>query len=450
MDSMQALVIDDTSGYRALLSDVLSGITGVEVQGVAASGKTGLSRATAQTPDLVLVDVGLADIGLPELLNDLRALDESIGVILIDVDDLKPATVTLALKLSALGAVGRPSLQDERGRGDLAAELRRMIDGFQTRRLLRGTRTGSTSPSRPVSTSDALPDNTTSKPASPAIPKVTETLIPDLPLEVIGIGISTGGPNALAELLPALPGDLPVPILIVQHITDTFTASLVKSLDGKSRLAIFEGQEGVVPVAGAVYVAPGGRQMKVELKDAQARLRITDDPPVNHCKPAVDYLFDSISTVYGARALGVIMTGMGADGAAGLVAMRRAGARVLAQDEATSMIYGMPGAAVRAGVVDCILPLDQLAPVITRLAMAVPDPEVSSADLHRIALFVRERCGINLDETKGYLVQSRWRRLCQDYGGLTPTQLVERAHRGDEGLASLLIDTISTKETSFF
>ncbi|MBT4097488.1 MAG: response regulator, partial [Gemmatimonadetes bacterium] len=215
MDSMQALVIDDTSGYRALLSDVLSGITGVEVQGVAASGKTGLSRATAQTPDLVLVDVGLADIGLPELLNDLRALDESIGVILIDVDDLKPATVTLALKLSALGAVGRPSLQDERGRGDLAAELRRMIDGFQTRRLLRGTRTGSTSPSRPVSTSDALPDNTTSKPASPAIPKVTETLIPDLPLEVIGIGISTGGPNALAELLPALPGDLPVPILIV-------------------------------------------------------------------------------------------------------------------------------------------------------------------------------------------------------------------------------------------
>jgi two-component system, chemotaxis family, protein-glutamate methylesterase/glutaminase len=371
VDAVRTLVIDDVGSYRALLSDVLGNLDGVEVVGVAATGKTGLSRIATEKPDLIVVDAGLADIDVEELVGQVS---DQIGVILVDGDDPQSDTRVLEKRLSAIGAVSRPKLSDAIARDRLSFELRRLIDGFHTRLLLRGSR-------RHTTTSTSTTDVPTPKPPvapRPVEPAVSQQraavsapkmLIPDLPLDVIAIGISTGGPNALAVLLPELPKDLPVPILIVQHITDTFTTALVNSLDGKCDLAIREGADGEVPAAGNVYIAPGGRQMKVEGRADERCLRLTDDPPVNHCRPAVDYLFESLATVYGAKALGVIMTGMGADGTAGLRAMHGMGSLVLAQDEETSMVHGMPGSALRAGVVDLMLPLQELAPQITRLAM---------------------------------------------------------------------------------
>jgi two-component system chemotaxis response regulator CheB len=181
--------------------------------------------------------------------------------------------------------------------------------------------------------------------------------------EVIGIGISTGGPNALAAMLPLLRGDIDVPILIVQHMPPLFTKSLAASLDAKSALTVKEGEDGETIKNNVVYIAPGGRQMKVTLgaNAATKIIRVTDDPPENNCKPSVDYLFRSLAHHYVGRSTGVIMTGMGNDGTLGLRLMKRSGAAVIAQDEASSVVFGMPKEAIEAGVVDIVAPLDKIA-----------------------------------------------------------------------------------------
>lgn len=185
-------------------------------------------------------------------------------------------------------------------------------------------------------------------------------------IQIVAVGISTGGPKALAELIPCLPGELRVPVVIVQHMPSEFTAALAESLDQKSALTVVEAGNGMELRRGMVFIAPGGRQMKIVQDSGKYRLEINDDPPENHCQPSVDYLFRSVSRVYGKHALGVIMTGMGSDGVLGLRLMKRLGARVIAQDRKTCVVFGMPGEAIHAGVVDHIIPLNQIAAEIVR------------------------------------------------------------------------------------
>jgi two-component system chemotaxis response regulator CheB len=179
--------------------------------------------------------------------------------------------------------------------------------------------------------------------------------------DVVAIGISTGGPNALAQMVPSLPGDLRTPVLIVQHMPPVFTAALAESLSKKSRLSVVEGAEGMTVSPKTVYIAPGGKQMMIEKSGFEVVIRITDAPPENNCKPSADYLFRSVADVYGSAALGVIMTGMGSDGVKGLLVMKEKGARVIAQDEATCTVYGMPMEAAKAGVPDIVVPLEKIA-----------------------------------------------------------------------------------------
>ena len=181
--------------------------------------------------------------------------------------------------------------------------------------------------------------------------------------KIVAIGISTGGPKALAEVIPQIPGSLPVPVVIVQHMPPVFTKALADSLNKKSALNIIEGSDGDELKPGTVYIAPGGKQMKIVAASLPGiyRIRITDDPPENHCKPSADYLFRSVAELFPGKALGVIMTGMGRDGTQGLIKMKQAGARVLSQNEETCVVYGMPMEAVKAGVVDDIVPLNQIA-----------------------------------------------------------------------------------------
>jgi two-component system, chemotaxis family, protein-glutamate methylesterase/glutaminase len=186
------------------------------------------------------------------------------------------------------------------------------------------------------------------------------------PIEIVAIGVSTGGPQALIEVIPYLPANLAVPVVIVQHMPQTFTGALAASLNDKSVLTVIEGHNGQTLEAGMVYIAPGGKQMKiVQQSQRQApNLLMTDDPPENHCKPSVDYLFRSVAHLYAHRALGVIMTGMGADGVQGLRLMKQQGAKILAQDAASCVVFGMPMEAIKAGVVDAVVPLGQLAAAI--------------------------------------------------------------------------------------
>jgi two-component system, chemotaxis family, protein-glutamate methylesterase/glutaminase len=183
----------------------------------------------------------------------------------------------------------------------------------------------------------------------------------------LAIGISTGGPKALTTMLPQLPGDLRVPVLIVQHMPPVFTKSLADDLDHRCRLRVYEAADGQPVRAGEILIAPGARQMKIERTAEGVVARITDDPPENSCRPSVDYLFRSLAAVYGAKCLAAIMTGMGNDGAAGCRLVKARGGLVAAQDEASCVVFGMPRQPIEEGIADVVAPLDRLAAEIVLL-----------------------------------------------------------------------------------
>jgi two-component system chemotaxis response regulator CheB len=185
---------------------------------------------------------------------------------------------------------------------------------------------------------------------------------------LIVIGVSTGGPQALAQVLPLFPPDLSIPVLIVQHMPPLFTQALAESLQRKCALKIKEAEHGEVARPGWAYIAPGGRHMKIQsLPGGEMRIEITDDPQENHCRPSVDYLFRSVALQAPGSAIAVVLTGMGNDGAQGLRLLKRSGCATIAQDEASSVVYGMPREAAATGAVDDILPLDRIAGHIMQL-----------------------------------------------------------------------------------
>ena len=187
---------------------------------------------------------------------------------------------------------------------------------------------------------------------------------------MVAIGTSTGGPNALAEILAALPADLPVPLAIVQHMPALFTAHLAERLDVKSPLHVAEGVDGACMKAGEAWIAPGGRHMVMARQGGTVCLRLHDGPPQHSCRPAVDELFCSASEAFGPGTLAVLLTGMGQDGARGCERVRDAQGQVLVQDEATSVVWGMPGRVAAAGLADAILPLEAIAGEIERRVRA--------------------------------------------------------------------------------
>ena len=199
----------------------------------------------------------------------------------------------------------------------------------------------------------------------------------------MAIGVSTGGPNALGELFDALPPNLPVPIIIVQHMPPVFTKCLADRLAAKSGMPVDEGAEGTIVKAGHTWIAPGDYHMVVNKHGTQVELSLNQDPPENSCRPAVDVLFRSVAKVYGARTLAVILTGMGYDGLRGCEVLRDAGAHILAQDEASSVVWGMPGAVAQAGLAHQILPLNQIASaIVSRVQLGRGTPPLVGAGTH--------------------------------------------------------------------
>lgn len=185
-------------------------------------------------------------------------------------------------------------------------------------------------------------------------------------MDLVAIGSSTGGPNALIELFSHLPAELPVPIVVVQHMPPMFTTMLARSLDGKSPIAVAEGQDGAELLPGHAWIAPGGMHMTVQKRGQASLLGLNQNPPECSCRPAVDVLFRSVAASHGPGVLAVVLTGMGVDGCVGAAAIRAAGGQVLAQDEATSIVWGMPGAVTQAGLADAVLPLEAIAGEIVK------------------------------------------------------------------------------------
>jgi two-component system chemotaxis response regulator CheB len=368
---LRVLVVDDTIVYRKAVSDILAEIPGVEVVGIAHNGKIAMSKIVTLKPDLLTLDIEMPEMNGLEVLAALQKNHPGIGAIMLSTLTADGSDMTMkALELGAFDFILKPqSATLQEGKNQIKSSLQPMLEAFRhspTASSLLGSRGIFTRPGTLLAktTTPLLRPQRTSVAGSIIKPSTRRGKS-----EIITIGISTGGPNALGQMLPMLPGDLGVPVVIVQHMPPVFTKSLAASLDAKCALTVKEAQEAEAIQPNTVYIAPGGKQMKlVAGADGKNRIiRITNDPPENSCRPSVDYLFRSVGDYYVGRATAVIMTGMGSDGTKGLqVLKQQKGAFVIAQDEATCVVYGMPKAPIEQGLTDVITPLNKIADEIVK------------------------------------------------------------------------------------
>ena len=356
MRKIRVLVVDDVAMVRRLVVDALSIDPEIQVVGVAANGREALERVAAVHPDLLVLDYEMPEMDGLETLIEVRKNFPSVRVIIFSSHTRHGAKVTLdALWHGADDYVAK-------GRADNATAATQLIR-TQLLPKIKGLC------SRPEPAEDAAAGPSEGGRAAAVVrASARQPGIAPARAEIVAIGASTGGPKALATLLEGLPSDFPVPIVIVQHMPPIFTRLLAERLGTRTSLQCAEGIEGAALRAGQIWIAPGDHHMMLARERTEIRIRLTNDPPVHSCRPAVDPLFQSVADVYGAAALGVILTGMGHDGYKGCEGIRNAGGAVLVQDEHSSVIWGMPGIVARSGLADKVVPLGEIAGEIVRRA----------------------------------------------------------------------------------
>jgi len=345
----RVLLVDDAVVVRKVLSQAISQDPGLEVAATAANGRLGLTKFAALKPDLVLLDIEMPEMDGLETVRELRKIDSHVPIIMFSTLTERGATVTLeALALGATDYVTKPSNLD--GAATFDAVTRELIPKIRALCHLPGAH------------SLVLPLAKAILPIAP--PPMPRRLVG--PAKIVIIGVSTGGPDALAHVLPMLPAHLPVPVLIAQHMPPIFTTMLAARLSAKSQLPVRECVSGEPLSAGCAVIAPGDFHMVIEPRNGSVVLKTHQGPRENFCRPSVDVLFRSVATVFRERTLAVVLTGMGQDGVRGCEMLRSFGARVYVQDEATSVVWGMPGFVAKAGLAEKIVPLDQIASEIVR------------------------------------------------------------------------------------
>jgi len=350
---VRVLVVDDSVVIRRLVSDLLAADPAIEVVGTAQNGRVSLAKVAELKPDVVTMDIEMPDMNGIQAVKELRRTNPRLPIIMFSTLTERGASATLeALASGASDYVTKPS-----NVGSIAQSQQNIREQLIPKiKALAGTRrlAAAGKPSK-------IPQPTRSR--------VTRTRA----FGVLAIGCSTGGPDALAHVLPVLPADLGVPVVVVQHMPPLFTRLLAQRLDNQCRLRVSEAEHGDKVVPGRVLIAPGGVHMEVVRKGTDMQIKLTQDPPENFCRPAVDVLFRTVSAAYGDRVLAAVLTGMGRDGERGGKVIRDAGGEVYAQDEATSVVWGMPGAVAMAGLADKLLPLDRVGPeVVAALSRRAP------------------------------------------------------------------------------
>jgi len=356
------LVVDDTSLFRRIISDALAGIPGVEVVGTASNGKLALTRMAQLQPDLITLDIEMPEMNGIEVLEAMRASGHKSTVVMLSSLTVKGGQMTIrALEAGAFDFITKPEgrSQDE-SLAQLRDSLRPIVQTLARQREIRSI----------------LKSRAKAAALSPSAPQVPGAPLARIPgrkgAPIVLIGVSTGGPAALAELLPAWPEKIGAPIFIVQHMPALFTEALAQRLQTKCAIRVKEAQHGEIAQADCAYLAPGGKQMKLAPgPNGSIGICITDDPPENACRPSVDYLFRSVALNFPGRSIAAILTGMGNDGTAGTRMLKRGGSFTIAQDEASCVVFGMPREAIQAGVIDTIVPLNQIAGAIVRAIAGV-------------------------------------------------------------------------------
>lgn len=370
---IRVLVVDDTIVYRKAVSDILAEMPGVEVVGVAHNGKIAVAKIQTLKPDLLTLDIEMPEMNGLEVLQFVQKHAPQVSAIMVSTLTSEGGDMTMrALELGAYDFILKPNTTNiADSKTQLRSLLTPLIKAFQTGRTTIGSMQ---SGARSSSLVKKTPLPGTPAPRIPQIPgrKIAalsgETIRRQGKSEIVTIGISTGGPNALARMMPMLPGDLGVPLVIVQHMPPVFTKSLANSLNAKCALTVKEAQDGEPLQPNVAYIAPGGKQMKlIASTDGLNRLiKLTNDPPENSCKPSADYLFRSVADYYVGRTTAVIMTGMGSDGTRGLQVLKQKGAMIIGQNEASCVVYGMPKAPAEMGLTDIVVPLDKIAGEIVK------------------------------------------------------------------------------------
>ena len=389
---ISVLVVDDSVVVRRLITDALSDDPEIRVVGTAPNGRVALTKIEQLRPDLVTLDIEMPIMDGLETLRAIRALYARLPVIMFSTLTAAGASATLdALSAGASDYVTKPA-----NVGSVAESIRSVREQLIPRiHALCGRRAapppnrqspqgpsgtpgagrtfgpGHTVPpsfARPGGTPlpaagrapAAAPGPATARPGGPSAAQIRTTPRGGI-IEIVAIGCSTGGPDALTTVVRALPASLPVPVVVVQHMPPVFTKMFADRLDRIAALTVVEAT-GDMPVrAGTVYIAPGDFHLEVYRRGTDVFTKLNSGPPENFCRPAVDVLFRSVARTYGGATLAIILTGMGQDGKRGAEQLRAAGAEIVAQDEATSVVWGMPGAVTQAGLAHAVLPLREIA-----------------------------------------------------------------------------------------
>jgi two-component system, chemotaxis family, protein-glutamate methylesterase/glutaminase len=341
---IRVLVVDDAVVVRRMVSTVLDEDPGLEVVGAAANGSIAIQKLTQVNPDIITLDIEMPEMDGLQALKAIRKTHPTLPVIMFSTLTMRGGAATLeALSLGASDYVTKPAnvgsvaIAQQRLRDELIPKIKALC----ARAIARDAPPRVIPPPRP---------------AARFVPYAHEPRV-----DVVAIGVSTGGPNALAALVPALPAAFPVPVVIVQHMPPMFTRLLAERLNAQAAITVLEAKGGEELRPGVAYLAPGDFHLTALRTGARILTALDQRPAENSCRPSVDVLFRSISAAYGQDTLGVVLTGMGQDGLRGAEDIRRAGGSIVVQDEATSVVWGMPGFIAQAGLADATLPLEQIA-----------------------------------------------------------------------------------------
>lgn len=395
MNKIRILCVDDSALIRRMLTDCLKTDAEIEIVGTAANGILGVKAVGQYQPEIVIMDVEMPEMDGIQAVREIRKTHPKLPIIMFSTLTSLGAGATIdALAAGATDYCSKPSNTGslEKSVAVVRAELIPKIKMLVT--IYRKTMGLASPTTDPKSAASAPPKNykLESPAAGPVVAaspapkpslisgpsKIFKRMAAAPRVEALLIGVSTGGPNALASIFPQIPKEFPVPILIVQHMPPLFTKMLAERLAAASKIPVVEAAPGAVLKPGVAWIAPGDYHMALERRDGNVYIQTNQNAPENSCRPAVDPLFRSGVEIYGANCLAVVLTGMGQDGLLGARRVREAGGQVVAQDEASSVVWGMPGAVAQDGIAEAVVSLQEMpAEILRRVSQGRSMPAAS-------------------------------------------------------------------------